>query len=57
MHGSQVIATRESTGTDAGHAVWDGDGGQAGAISEGIVPDAGHFFWYSKVRYLLTIQI
>ena len=34
--------TIESIGVDVGYAVRDGDGGQAGAIIEGIVTDAGH---------------
>jgi len=32
----------ESIGTDAGHAVWDGDGGQAAAVIEGLDSYAGH---------------
>ena len=32
----------EGTFADAGHTIWDGDGGQAAATTEGNATDAGH---------------
>ena len=33
--------------SDAGHAFWDSDGGQAAATREGTGADACHAFWDS----------
>ena len=50
MHGGQAGATFEGIVADAGYALWDGDGGQAGVVAnaiagatlEGTGTDAGH---------------
>ena len=39
---SSLNTIRESKRANAGHAVWDGDGGQAAAIIEGIDTDTGN---------------
>ena len=41
----QATATREGRVADAGHAVWNSDGGQATATREGRATDAGHAAW------------
>ena len=42
MYSSQAAATGKSRATDRGHAVGDGNGGQATAGVESIVTDGGH---------------